>query len=93
MFSKILHGFCRQLQWRTVCALFSETVLAATLVLLAALPLSAGTGDGRHVIRNISDNAALNKIPQISESNVIWRGTVDGNRDIYVAYVPKGDED
>ena len=35
---------------------------------------------------NLSDNGANNYTPQISGSNVVWRGNADGNDDIYVAY-------
>jgi len=62
----------------------TAVLLSAALVLLAALPSSAGIGDGRHLVRNLSNNAATNSYPQIDGSNVVWRGNADGNNDIYL---------
>ena len=64
----------------------TAVVLSAALVLLATLPSSAGIGDGRHLVRNLSNNGANNLNAQISGSNVVWRGNADGNNDIYAAY-------
>ena len=36
----------------------TAVLLSAALVLLAALPSSAGIGDGRHLVRNLSNNGA-----------------------------------
>jgi len=62
----------------------TAVVLSGALVLLAAMPLSTGIGDGRHLVRNLSNNAAYNASPQISGSNVVWIGNADGNFDIYL---------
>ena len=75
--------------WRDLVKTFHLNVVAAmatALVLLAALPLSAGTGDGRHLVRNLSNNSAEDTYPQVSGSNVVWSGYDDGDWDIYVAY-------
>jgi hypothetical protein len=62
----------------------TAVLLSAALVLLAALPSSAGIGDGRHLVRNLSDNAANNSDPQIDGSNVVWYGGSYPNVDIYL---------
>jgi beta propeller repeat protein len=64
--------------------LFLLATLVTGLVLLAALPSSAGIGDGRHLVRNLSNNGASNWGPQISGSNVVWSGDADGNYEIYL---------
>jgi hypothetical protein len=56
----------------------TAVLLSAALVLLAALPSSAGIGDGRHLVRNLSNNGANNYSPQIFGSNVVWMGDGDG---------------
>ena len=56
----------------------TAVLLSTALVLLAALPSSAGIGDGRHLVRNLSNNGADNYSPQISDSNVVWMGDGDG---------------
>ena len=45
----------------------TAVLLSAALVLLAALPSSAGIGDGRHLVRKLSTTGLLTTAPRSPE--------------------------